>query len=123
MDWRSIALVAAGVLGVGVSLAHGVIMQRLMVAPIARHRPPMAPAAARLVAPLLHYSTFGWFTCGLALIAAGLWLGPQARWAIGLLAATHYVFVSAANAWGTRGRHPGWMLLAVAIVLIGFALS
>jgi hypothetical protein len=28
------------------------------------------------------------------------------------------LFGAIGNLWGTRGRHPGWMLLAAAVVLI-----
>jgi hypothetical protein len=31
-----------------------------------------------------------------------------------------YLFGAAGNFWATRGRHPGWMLLALALVLIAF---
>ena len=29
-----------------------------------------------------------------------------------------YLMGALANLWGTRGRHPGWMLMAAALVLI-----
>jgi len=29
-----------------------------------------------------------------------------------------YLFAAIGNCWATRGRHPGWMLYAVALVLI-----
>lgn len=29
-----------------------------------------------------------------------------------------YLFGALGNLWGTRGRHPGWMLLALALLLL-----
>ena len=67
---------------------------------------------------LLQYSTFNWLLGGFALIAAALWFGHDARLATGLLVGSSYLYGAAGNLWGTRGRHPGWMLMAVALVLI-----
>ena len=67
---------------------------------------------------LLQFSTFNWLLGGLALIAAALWFGQGAKLATGLLVGSSYLFGAVGNLWGTRGRHPGWMLMAVALVLI-----
>ena len=34
-----------------------------------------------------------------------------------------YLFGALGNLWGTRGRHPGWLLLAAAVILIAFGIS
>lgn len=123
MIWRDAALELAGAIGCATAVVHGVLVQRLMVAPIAAATGRrMAAPARRLVPPLLQFSTYNWFLGGLALIAAALWLGPQARLATGLLVGSSYLFGALGNLWGTRGRHPGWMLLAGALVLIAFGL-
>ena len=124
MVWQDIALVAAGVTGCGVAVIHGVLVQRLMVRPLAaiadrRYSGPVR----RLVPPLLQFSTFNWFLGGLALIAAGLSFGPEARLATGVLVGASYLFGALGNLWATRGRHPGWMLMAVALILIVAGLS
>lgn len=96
-------------------------MQRLIVAPIMElvgTSTRIRGARRRLVPPLLHIGTVDWFLAGLALIAAGLWFDGPARVVVGLLAACMYSFAAGANAWATRGRHPGWMLLAAAVGLI-----
>ena len=72
----------------------------------------------RLIPLLLHFSTFVWFGGGLALIAAAFWLDRDARLAIAVLVGAAYLFGALGNLWGTRGRHPGWMLLALALGLI-----
>ncbi|HEV7660502.1 MAG TPA: hypothetical protein VGO55_11720 [Allosphingosinicella sp.] len=125
MSWQDVALIAAGIVGSGTALVHGVLVQRLMVRPIepllAGDGTISAPIR-KLVPPLLQFSTFAWLVGGLGLIAAPFLLGREARIATGLLVGSLYLFGALANCWGTRGRHPGWMLMAAALVLIGFGL-
>ena len=123
MDWQNTALVAAGVIGSTVAVVHGVLTQRLMVRPFEQ----LALADGRVSAPirrivpmLLHMSTVAWFVGGLALIAAATWFGRDLRLATGLCVGSLYLYGAVGNLWGTRGRHPGWMLLAVALVLIAY---
>jgi hypothetical protein len=126
MVWQDAALAMAGVIGSGVAVVHGVLTQRLMVRPVealfvANGR--IAAPVRRLVPGLLHFSTFNWFLGGLALIAAALWFEHDARLATGLLVGSSYLYGALGNLWGTRGRHPGWMLMAVALVLIGLGVG
>ena len=124
MNWHDAALAVAGVIGSGVAVVHGVLVQRLMIRPIeALANPPLSSTVRRLVPGLLHFSTFNWFIGGLALIAAAVWLQPDAKLATGLLVGSSYLFGAVGNLWSTRGRHPGWMLYAIALVLIGFGLQ
>lgn len=83
----------------------------------------MAGGTRRLITPLLHVSTLAWLTGGLALIAAGLWMGPEAQLALGLLVGVGYAYAAAANIWATRARHPGGWLLVAALGLIAVGLS
>lgn len=118
---NQIALIAAGVIGIGVAIVHGVLTQRLMVAPIdalIRQDGRTAPAIRRLVPLLLHLSTVSWFLGGVALVAAALWFREDAKLATAWFVGGLYLFGAAGNLWGTRGRHPGWMLLAIALTLI-----
>jgi uncharacterized membrane protein YjjB (DUF3815 family) len=55
------------------------------------------------------------------LIAAAIWFGHDARLATGLFVGSLYLFGALGNLWATRGRHPGWMLMAAALILIVFA--
>jgi len=126
MVWQDAALAMAGVIGSGVAVVHGVLTQRLMVRPVealfvANGR--IAAPVGRLVPGLLYFSTFNWFLGGLALIAAALWFEHDARLATGLLVGSSYLYGALGNLWGTRGRHPGWMLMAVALVLIGLGVG
>jgi hypothetical protein len=121
MVWQDAALAMAGIIGAGVAVVHGVLVQRLMVRPfeafaIADRR--IAGSTRRLVPLLLHFSTIFWFLGGLALIAAAHWFGPDVRLAISLVVGGCYLFGAIGNLWATRGRHPGWMLMAGALLLI-----
>lgn len=126
MNWQEAALLAAGVIGSGVAVVHGVLVQKLMVRPFeaafAADR-GMAASVRRLVPVLLHFSTVGWLLGGLALIAAAIWFGPDMRLATGVFVGGLYLFGVLGNLWGTRGRHPGWMLLGAALILIVFGVS
>ena len=126
MNWHDVALAMAGVIGSCVAVVHGILTQRLMVEPfealsLADKR--ISAPIGRLVPLLLHFSTVSWFVGGFALIAAATWFGPDARLATGLFVGSLYLYGALGNLWGTRGRHPGWMLMAGALVLIAFGVS
>ena len=126
MDWPNAALAMAGVIGSGVAVVHGILVQRLMVKPfeeLALADGRIGAPIRRLVPLLLHFSTISWFLGGLTLIAAARWLERDARLATGVFVGSLYLFGALGNLWGTRGRHPGWMLMAVALVLIAFSIS
>jgi len=126
MNWQSAALGLAGLIGSFTAVVHGILTQRLMVRPIEAFllsdRRTSAPIR-RLVPMLLHFSTIVWFLGGLALIAAALWFDRDARFATGLFVGSTYLFATLGNLWATRGRHPGWMLMAAALILIVFGVS
>jgi len=125
MNWHDLALGLAGLIGSGVALVHGVLTQRLMVEPFrAMSTTARTPATIRRLVPgLLHFSTYNWFLGGLALMVAAAWLGPQARLATALLVGSSYLFGAAGNLWATRGRHPGWLLYAIALGLIVYGVD
>ncbi|MDQ0462581.1 hypothetical protein QO010_000329 [Caulobacter ginsengisoli] len=120
MTLQMMALVGAGVIGAGVAVVHGVLVQRLMVRPFVASGAAARPAG-RLVPPLLQFTTYNWLLGGVALVAAALWLEPQARLVTAGLVGSSYLFGAVGNFWGTRGRHPGWVLYAVALGLIVYA--
>jgi hypothetical protein len=123
MDWQDAALALAGVIGSVVAVVHGILVQRLMVTPFeAITEQRLAPSVRRLVPPLLHFSTISWFFGGLALITAAFWFGDGARLATGLFVGSHFLFGALVNLWALRGRHPGWMLMAAAVILIAVGL-
>jgi hypothetical protein len=123
MDPHDIALIAAGALGAGVAVIHGVLTERLMVKPFeALAGPHVSAPISKLVPLLLQFSTFNWFIGGLALVFSVYALGAEARLVTGALVGSSYLFGTLGNFWATRGRHPGWALYAVALGLIVFGL-
>lgn len=126
MHWQDIVLGLAGVIGGVVAVVHGALVQRWMARPIeelAISGKRMAGSTRRMVPLLLHFSTVAWFLGGLALIAAAFWFGPGARLATALFVAALYLYGAVGNLWASRGRHPGWMLMAVAVALIAVGVS
>lgn len=125
MDWHNTALIAAGVICGVTAIIHGVLIERLMVRPLDRilaEDRRVSAVIRRLVSPLLHYSTASWLLGGLVLIAAALCpFSPDARLATALIVGAHFLYGALGNAWATRGRHPGWMLMALAVALIAWA--
>jgi len=126
MNGPDIALTAAGALGAGVAVVHGVVMQRYIVDPIeawfgAGAR--MNTASKNLLPILLHLTTMYWFVGGVALIAAALWFDQSAKLTTAIAVAFVYACAVVGNFIGTRGRHPGWMLYAVSLALIGLGVS
>jgi len=120
MNWQNAALGMAGVIGSCVAVAHGVLTQRLMVVPFERYllNERVGAPIRRLVPLLLHFSTVSWLVGGLALIAAANWFDRDAKLATGIFVGSMYFYGAVANLWGTRRPHPGWMLMAAALILI-----
>jgi hypothetical protein len=126
MNWQNAALAMAGVIGSGVAVVHGILVQQLMVKPFeefALADGRIGISIRRLVPLLLHFSTISWFLGGLALIAAARWLEGDARLATGIFVGSLYLFGALGNLWGTRNLHPGWVLMAAALILIAFGIS
>ena len=108
------------------AVVHGILMQRLMVRPfeeffVADER--VTAPIRRIVPLLLHFSTISWLLGGLALIAAANWFEQDARLATGLFVGSLYLFGALGNLWGTRSLHPGWILMAAALVLIALGVN
>jgi hypothetical protein len=126
MNWQNVALAMAGLIGSGVAVVHGILVQRLMVRPyeeLALADGRIGVSIRRLMPLLLHFSTISWFLGGLALIAAARWLEPEAQPVTGIFVGSLYLFGTLGNLWATRGLHPGWMLMTAALVLIAFGVS
>ncbi len=126
MHWQNIVLALAGVAGGFVAVVHGVLVQRWLVRPIdelAAEGERMAGSTRRMVPLLFHFSTVAWFLGGFALIAAAFWFEPGARLATALFVGALYLYGAVGNLWATRGRHPGWMLMTVAVALIAVGVS
>jgi len=118
-DW---AFVAAGIMGCITAVVHGLLLQKLMVKPI-REQVRLDRNSARLVPLLLHFSTIFWFLGGVALIIAPSLSDASTVLALSVFVGTLYSFGAVGNFWGTRGKHPGWMLLVITLALIVYGAS
>jgi hypothetical protein len=118
-------LMGSGVGGCLIALLHGVLQQKLIIRPLLQRNlqaKPLPDTTLKLIVALLHFSTAAWLAGGIALIVVAR-LGNEAQFVTGSLVASLYIFASAANFWATRGRHPGWALLALAVVAILIGIS
>lgn len=125
MTLQDMALITAGAIGAGVAPIHGLLVRRFMtnpIKPMIRTARSFSTPTVRLIPLLLDFSAFNWFLSGVALIASGIWFGPEAKMMAGLLAGSSFLFAALGNFWGTRGRHPGWGPYAIAVALIAFGL-
>lgn len=122
---RETLLMLAGAIASTVSIIHGVLMQQRVVAPVAGSigNVSVFPRQARdFVAPLLHFTTFGWLLGGVVLVVAPYALPfASVKW-LALFVGALFLYGAIVNFAVTRGRHPGWVGMGVAVVLILCAL-
>ena len=118
---QNIALSLAGLIGATTAIFHGIVTHRLIVKPIDRRVAADAGVSMtirRIVPPLLQYSTYSWLVGGIALVIAANVARAETRLWISLLVGSMFLYGAVVNCWATRGRHPGWILMAVAVALI-----
>jgi len=121
MEYYEWALVIAGSIGVIVAIVHGVLMQKLMINPIIGQS-DLPQTTRRLLPILLHFSTICWLLGGIGLITAPSFCDSIYVMPTAIVVGGFYTFGAIGNFWGTNGKHPGWVLLAIATVLIGYAI-
>ncbi len=103
---------AAGILAFATSIAHGVIGERKVFA-----RARIEPARLRLLIRLVWQAgTVAWISLAILLIAAPK-LGADARNWIIAMSILAFGVAAVGNAWATRGRHVGWVAMAVVVGL------
>lgn len=122
MDLHRTALIAAGVIGGGTAVVHGILLQRLVIsridASLAAVAAPSAPLR-RLVPLLLHFTTFNWLLSGVALIAAVTWYGREAHLIASFFAGSSFLYGALGALWGgVRRLHPSWILMSIAFALV-----
>ena len=113
-------LITAGIIGAIVAIVHGVLVQRLMVSPLLQspYGQSMAVQTRKLIPFLMHFATLFWLVGGICLILAPFYFSQSVRMTTSIVVASFYIVGAIGNFWGTRGRHPGWLLLAISVLLI-----
>jgi hypothetical protein len=110
---RDILLQVSGVVAIATSVVHGVLGETKVFA-----RASIEPKRLKdLIRAVWQLGTIAWIAGGVLLLAAPSMGSEVARhWIIMTFAV---VFASAAlgNAWANRGRHVGWVLMSVVVVL------
>jgi hypothetical protein len=109
---RDLLVQAAGVLGITAALVHGYLGEtKLFATPLIQ----ASRARLRLLRLVWHCSVVDWAVMGALLILVPT-LGPD-RARIAIISASAVVFAAGAigNAWASRGRHFGWVWLAVVV--------
>ena len=103
-------LLSAGILGMAISVVHGYLGQRRVLTALQAD----AIIAGQVNKAVFHLSTWYWFIGGLSLVVVPKISVAPAAAAVALGVAILYFSAAAANFWATRGRHFGWVLLAIA---------
>jgi hypothetical protein len=110
---RDVLLLRSGVAAIAAALIHGLIGE-LRIFPRITIQPARLGTLIRLV---WQAGTVAWIGGGVLLIAAP-WMAsePARHWIVVTLACV-FAFAALANAWATRGRHFGWMVLGAVVVM------
>lgn len=120
MDWQNTALVAAGAVGGGTAVVHGILLQKLIIRRIEASLGADDVVLRRLIPLLLQFTTFNWLLSGFALIATAIWFGKEVQLAVSFFAGSSFLFGALGALWGTRRPHPSWILMLAAVALIVF---
>ena len=110
---RDLLMQAAGLVAIAAALTHGVISET-KVFPRVTIEPRHQRTLFRLVWQI---PTVAWIAGGVLLIAAPTMASEAARHWIIVTLAVMFALSALGNAWGTRGRHFGWMVLSAVVVL------
>jgi hypothetical protein len=110
---RDTLLSAAGILGLVAALIHALLGETRVFA-----RAQIEPRRLRLLIRLVwQISAVGWAVIAVLLIAAPwMWSLAARYWIVGA-AIVVFGLAAVANAWATRGRFFGWILLTTIVVL------
>jgi hypothetical protein len=110
---RDLLLQCAGAAAIVAAIIHGVLGET-KVFPRVTIEPPRLRSLLRLV---WQASTVAWIGGGVLLIAAPLMASELARHWIVMTLACVFGFGALGNAWATRGRHFGWMVLSAVVAM------
>jgi hypothetical protein len=110
---RDLLLQVSGFAAIAAAIIHGVLGEAKVFP-----RVTIEPARLRTLIRLVwQTSTVAWIGGGVLLIAAPLMASQPARHWIVLTLAIVFGFAALGNAWATRGRHFGWMVLTAVVAM------
>jgi len=101
--------IIAGSLAIFIAVVHGWLGATKVVSPVNGITPPLK----RILHAIFFLSAVYWAAAGLGLILLAGSADDPLRALVGWVALAIFLSGAAANAWATRGRHFGWMLLAL----------
>jgi len=110
---NDISIIAAGLLGMLIAVIHGYLGATKVVHPVQG----IHPSAKRILHGIFMLSALYWFIGGAVLISAPFQLSSDARFIAVMIVGALYLSGALVNFWATRGRHFGWILLSIAVVL------
>lgn len=111
---RDLVLQAAGALAILVAIMHGTIAE-VQVFRNTRIEPSRVRTLLRMI---WQASSIAWIGLGVLLIATPAFGSESARRWIIAVAAVVYGYAAVGNAVASRGRHIGWMLMGLVVVLL-----
>ena len=115
---RDLLLQCSGAIAIVVALIHGLLGETKVFV-----RSTIEPTRLRTLIRLVWQAgTLAWIGGGVLLIAAPYMASDVARHWIVATFVVVFAFAAAANAYATRGRHFGWMLLSgvVGLAIAGY---
>lgn len=107
---KDVFLYSAGSLGVMISLAHGYLGEVKVV----RQAQTPTRQAKRILHAIMFLSAVYWFAASVLLLVTPSLVSDEGRPVLVWGVAVVFVTASLANLWATRGRHFGWIVLAIA---------
>lgn len=110
---RDLAIQAAGALAILAAVIHGVLGETKVFA-----RATIEPARTRLLIRLVwQCGVIAWIGFGVLLVVTPYMGSEPARLWIAAAAIATYGLGAIGNAWATRGRHFGWIVLTAVSML------
>lgn len=110
---RDLLVQCAGVAAIAAAIVHGILGETTIFAR-ARIEPESLRTLMRLV---WQASTVAWIGGGVLLLAAPWMASNDARHWIVVTMVCVFAFAACGNAWATRGRHFGWMVLSAVVAM------
>lgn len=108
---NSLALQAAGILAILSAVGHGVLGDRML-----KNQPIEPQHIKNFIRFCYQFGSVGWLAGGVILLLISAEVVEAQQWLVYVLASI-YGFGAAVNAWFTRGKHFGWVMLLAVVVL------